>query len=114
MRYTENDFVAATASSMATHRVVVMGFPFETISEPKARVSLMKSILGFFDQSPVKYSGRVTVYPETMLPVDDDDTLAATDPEGDTIGSVPRDQATPAEEPRPKRRKRDMTGDNNT
>lgn len=114
LRYTENDFVAATASSMATHRVVVMGFPFETISEPKARVSLMKSILGFFDQSPVKYSGRVTVYPETMLPVDDDDTLAATDPEGDTIGSVPRDQATPAEEPRPKRRKRDMTGDNNT
>ncbi len=105
LRYTENDFVAATASSMATHRVVVMGFPFETISQDQARNSLMKSILDFFDQSPVKYAARVTVYPETMFPTDEDDTLAATNWDGDSIGSVPRDMATQTEEPKPKRRK---------
>lgn len=107
LRYTENDFVAATASALTTHRVVVMGFPFETISDERSRSALMKSVLDFFGAAPTGYAAnRVTVYPETLLAPDTpDDMLAATNWDGDSMGSVPRDQATREEEPRPRRRR---------
>ncbi|MCM1164320.1 MAG: N-acetylmuramoyl-L-alanine amidase [Muribaculaceae bacterium] len=107
LRYTENDAVAATASALATHRVVVMGFPFETISSAKARNSLMADILDFLTATPSLHKrARVTVYPETILGTSEDDTLAATNWNGDTWGAVPRDQATLSEE-EPRRRKKE-------
>ncbi|MDE6702823.1 MAG: xanthan lyase, partial [Muribaculaceae bacterium] len=50
MRYTENNIPAATAFAPATHRAVVIGFPFEAIKSDDARKSLMKQILNFFDK----------------------------------------------------------------
>lgn len=47
LRYSENDYAAATAFASTTHRVVTMGFPFETIIEPEAREKLMGQILDF-------------------------------------------------------------------
>jgi hypothetical protein len=47
LRYAENLFSAATAYR-GTHRVVVFGFPFETVTDPTARMLLMRGILGFF------------------------------------------------------------------
>ncbi|MCM1522698.1 MAG: N-acetylmuramoyl-L-alanine amidase [Muribaculaceae bacterium] len=106
LRYTENDFVAGTASALTTHRVVVMGFPFETIAGANARDRLMSDILSFLTASPsLHLRSRVTVYPETILGTNDDDTLTATNWDGDTWGAVPRDQATMTEEPKPRRKK---------
>ena len=48
MRYSENNLVAATAYDAGAYRTVVLGFPFETISTPDARASLMKQVLNFF------------------------------------------------------------------
>jgi hypothetical protein len=47
-RYAENEFSAATLYK-GQHRVVVLGFPFETILNSEVRVELMRSILEFLD-----------------------------------------------------------------
>ena len=53
MRYSENNLVAGIAFDSGKHRSVVLGFPFETIKDDKARSSLMKQTLNFFnDPSP--------------------------------------------------------------
>lgn len=70
LRYTENNFVAGTASILPTHRTVVLGFPFETIRTPQARDLLMGQILSFLSEHgdlSMSPSGRVRVYPETMI-----------------------------------------------
>ena len=48
MRYSENNLVAGTASKFPTYRTVIIGFPFETITEAAQRDNLMKQILNFF------------------------------------------------------------------
>jgi len=48
MRYGENNLVAGTAFDAGAYRTVVLGFPFETVSDASARESLMKQILTFF------------------------------------------------------------------
>lgn len=68
LRYTENGFTAGTASALPSHRVVVIGFPFETIKSEAARDALMKSVLGFLSDTSTPYVARVTVFPETILP----------------------------------------------
>lgn len=50
MRYGENNLIAGTAMKAATHKAVVIGFPFETIKGyGKARTHLMTQILRFFE-----------------------------------------------------------------
>ena len=48
MRYSENNLVAGTASRFDAYSTVVLGFPFETITDEGARASLMAQILNFF------------------------------------------------------------------
>lgn len=50
MRYVENNIPAATVFAPASHKAVVVGFPFESITSDDARRSLMKQILEFFDK----------------------------------------------------------------
>jgi hypothetical protein len=47
MRYTENNLSAAVAWS-GDYKTVVLGFPFESVTEKAYRESLMKQILNFF------------------------------------------------------------------
>lgn len=55
LRYTENNLVAGTAMAAPTHRAVVIGFPFETITDSEARNALMSQILTFFAEAqPVR------------------------------------------------------------
>lgn len=49
MRYTENNLVAAVAVNAGNYRTVIIGFPFEVISDAASRDSLMQQILNFFD-----------------------------------------------------------------
>lgn len=49
MRYSENNLVAGTAFDADIYRTVVIGFPFETITDSVAQVALMKQILNFFE-----------------------------------------------------------------
>lgn len=50
MRYSENNLIAGTVMKDATHKAVVIGFPFETIKgDGKARNALMSQILRFFE-----------------------------------------------------------------
>lgn len=48
MRYTENDYIAATAFDPGIHRAVTIGFPFETIRGADSRNRLMGQIMQFF------------------------------------------------------------------
>jgi hypothetical protein len=50
MRYGENNLIAGTAFDAGTYRTVVIGFPFETITEASARQRLMKQVLQFFSE----------------------------------------------------------------
>lgn len=52
LRYSENDYPAATAFVSDRHRAVALGFPFETINEPKDSNSLMSRILEFLSSKP--------------------------------------------------------------
>lgn len=49
MRYSENNLVAGTAFDNGAYRTVVIGFPFETISDAEARTALMNRVLRFFE-----------------------------------------------------------------
>ena len=50
MRYGENNLIAGTVMKDATHKAVVIGFPFETIKgDGSARNHLMSQILKFFE-----------------------------------------------------------------
>jgi hypothetical protein len=49
MRYRENSF-SALVGYRGTHRVVVAGFPFETIAAAEERVRLMKAVVDFFSR----------------------------------------------------------------
>ena len=49
LRYSENNLVAGTAFDNGAYRTVVMGFPFETISDAEARTALMNRVLRFFE-----------------------------------------------------------------
>lgn len=49
MRYGENNLVAATAFDATTYRTVIIGFPFETITDAGQRSHLMKQVLNFFE-----------------------------------------------------------------
>ena len=51
LRYTENEFSAATAFSGA-YKCVVMGFPFESIVSARQRSQTMKQVLRFFAETP--------------------------------------------------------------
>lgn len=48
MRYSENNLVAGIAAAFDGYRTVVLGFPFETISDNDARTALMTQILNYF------------------------------------------------------------------
>ncbi|MBD5252385.1 MAG: xanthan lyase [Bacteroides sp.] len=50
LRYTENDYAAATAYVGDSHRAIAMGFPFETILDPSKRSRLMGQMLDFLSQ----------------------------------------------------------------
>lgn len=73
LRYTENDFPAATATQFDGYRTVVLGFPFETITSAKARDSLMGSVLAFLTAGPDTYHAhlRPALIPETIIPPED-------------------------------------------
>ena len=58
MRYTENNLISGIASDNGTHQTVVIGFPFETITDQSQRNHLMKSTLDFFKNHA---SGKVNV-----------------------------------------------------
>lgn len=49
MRYGENNLVAATVFDATTYRTVIIGFPFETITDAGQRSHLMKQVLNFFE-----------------------------------------------------------------
>ena len=50
MRYGENNLIAGTVMQDATHKAVVIGFPFETIKgDGSSRNHLMSQILRFFE-----------------------------------------------------------------
>lgn len=61
LRYRENDYPAGTALSSATHKAVVIGFPFETIKEPSARMALMKQIMAFLSLQSKHLSARESI-----------------------------------------------------
>ena len=48
MRYSENNLISAIASDNGCYQTVVIGFPFETITDEQQRNALMKSTLKFF------------------------------------------------------------------
>lgn len=50
MRYSENNIPAAIASDRVGYRTVVMGFPFEVMTQQSQRDALMKQILSFFSR----------------------------------------------------------------
>lgn len=54
MRYSENNLIAGTAFDNGSHRVIAIGFPFETILSADARHGLMGQILDFFSSPHVK------------------------------------------------------------
>ena len=58
MRYSENNLISGIASDNGTHRTVVIGFPFETITDQSQRNHLMKSTLDFFKNHE---SGKMNV-----------------------------------------------------
>ncbi len=108
LRYIENDFVAGVASELSTHRVVVIGFPFETIMGNDAKNSLMGSIMEFLTARSGHYTaGRVTVYPETIIAPDNEDALAATTRGDDGLDSVAREEGTLPDNDRRQRRRRE-------
>ena len=47
LRYSENDYAAATAYAASTHKSITMGFPFETIMDKTHREHLMRQMLDF-------------------------------------------------------------------
>ncbi len=47
MRYTENNLIAGTAYSPGSYRVIVIGFPFETIDGTDSRTHLMRQVTEF-------------------------------------------------------------------
>lgn len=54
MRYTENNLIAGTAFDNSAYRTVVIGFPFETITDADKRASLMSQVLSFLtDSNPI-------------------------------------------------------------
>lgn len=48
MRYGENNLIAGTAFDNGRHKVVALGFPFETIESRQSRSHLMSQVLDFF------------------------------------------------------------------
>lgn len=48
MRYSENNIPAAVAARMGKYSTVVLGFPFEVITSPQGRNTLMRQTLEFF------------------------------------------------------------------
>ena len=54
MRYSENNLVAGIAHDAGKYRTVVIGFPFETITEESQRSYLMEQILGFLTDRSVR------------------------------------------------------------
>jgi hypothetical protein len=50
MRYTENNLAAGTAFDNTNYRTVVLGFPFETITDADQRAGLMQQVLNFFNK----------------------------------------------------------------
>ena len=48
MRYDENGLAAGTAFDAGSYRTVVLGFPFETITDAASRDALMKQVINFF------------------------------------------------------------------
>lgn len=61
MRYSENNLIAGTAFDNGTHRVIAIGFPFETILSTDGRDRLMGQILDFFSSPHVKKSVSASV-----------------------------------------------------
>lgn len=58
LRYGENNVAAGSLLDHGNYRVVVMGFPFETIKGSDARNKLMSQIISFFvDKAETKKSG---------------------------------------------------------
>lgn len=51
MRYTENNLVAGIAYNPGNYRTVVIGFPFETITNSGEQVSMMKQVLKFLSNA---------------------------------------------------------------
>ncbi len=108
LRYTENDYPAGTAMSSSTHKAVVLGFPFETISDPSDRAKLMKQIMTFLTLKSKLMSAResIKVLAGTLIPPEEISiTASAYD-----AGSTPLFMRDPAKlnEPevrRPRRRK---------
>ena len=48
MRYTENNLIGGVACDNGMYQTVVIGFPFETITDQSQRNHLMKATLDFF------------------------------------------------------------------
>ncbi len=57
MRYSENNLISGIAGDNGSYQTVVIGFPFETITDQNQRNELMKSTLNFFknrESKPMK------------------------------------------------------------
>jgi hypothetical protein len=48
MRYSENNLISGIATDNGSRQTVIIGFPFETITDIQQRNELMKSTLKFF------------------------------------------------------------------
>ena len=50
MRYSENNLPAGIASDRGTHRVVVLGFPIETVDDADARTEIVEQAMNYFNK----------------------------------------------------------------
>lgn len=108
LRYAENDYAAGIAMASNTHRVVAMGFPYETIAEPQARARLMAQILSFLSVKPVAVAAReaIKVIAGTLMPPEEDSLLPGTvDSDGIMLFREPAELASTSEPRRKRKRK---------
>ena len=109
MRYRENGYAAGTAYVSDTHKSVVIGFPFETITGDDIRSKLMRQVLDFFSDTDTDLSVRekLKIIAGTLMAPDEEDSLIAASFGGDYWTSGIRETAEIAETSprRPRKRK---------
>ncbi|MDE6395382.1 MAG: xanthan lyase, partial [Duncaniella sp.] len=104
LRYCENDYPAGTAVSATTHRAVVIGFPFETISHADIRNKLMAQILAYLSVKPETLAVRFPV--GAFLPPEEDSLLPGAYGDDDVFPYLREPAELSSAEPRRSRRKR--------
>lgn len=104
LRYCENDYPAGAAISSTTHRAVVIGFPFETITNPEVRNKLMSQILAYLSVKPETLAVRLPA--GAFLPPEEDSLLPGAYGDDGVFPFLREPAELSADEPRRSRRKR--------